>query len=134
MTFPANLTELEDRWVVNARHDPVKDLRASPNALRIELESGLWIDVTGVWRATVGSPVTGEELDSDALGGILGSEVLSLVLFATGAIRIVLSTGATVVAKAKDTTRVTVGFPDSFTWAADAQSVTHSFGEHGGDG
>lgn len=46
----------------------------------------------------------------------------------------VLSTGAILAVKAQNETRVTVEFPDSFTWVADAQAVTYSRVGPGDDG
>lgn len=131
---PAIVKELEDRWIVNARHSIVSHLAASPGSLRIELDSGLWIEVAGPWSVTAGSPITGAELHSEDLDGQTGSEVLSLVLFSAGSIRIVMSTGVTIVAKADDATRVTATLPDKFTWTAQARSVTHWLAETSNDG
>lgn len=133
MTSPAILTGLEDRWVVNTRHVIVSGLRASQHALRVDLESGLSIDVAGTWRATAGSPFTGEELTAVDLERAIGSEILSLVLFVTGSIRIVLSTGIAVVAKADASTRVTAQLRGVFTWEADGRSVALRLAKADGD-
>lgn len=131
---PTIVTELEDRWIVNARHFMVNHLAASPTALRIELNSGLCVEVTGSWSATAGSPITGAKLHPADLDGQTGSEVLSLVLFASGSMRIMMSTGVAIVAKADDVTRVTAALPDIFTWAAHGRSVTQWLAEATDDG
>ena len=63
-------------------------------------------------------------MGADDLAAQIGSEVRSLVLFATGAIRIVLSTGAIVTAKGCGSTRITAQLPGSFMWVAASESVT----------
>lgn len=134
MISPLLVTELDDRWVVKARSSVVTDLAASPNALRIEFDSGLSVEVAGPWRAAAGSPITGKELGLDNLGDQIGSHALSFVLFSTGSVRIVLSTGTTIVAMAGVSTHVVASLPGTFTWEARAGTVSHWYAEAGDDG
>lgn len=128
------VTEQGDRWIINARSSVVREVAASPGGLRIELDSGLWVEVEGGWTASRGSPITGEGLQPEEVAGLVGSGVLSLVLFATGSIRIVLSPGVTIVAKAFDADRIAAGMPNHLTWESDGRSLTKWHSRTGDDG
>lgn len=126
---PSVVTELQDRWIIHARQSVVAHLEASPSSLRIELDSGLWVEVAGKWRATVGPPITAVELSPEQVADQVGSRVLAFVLFWSGSMRMMLSKKAMIVAGTDDNTRVSATLPGKFTWEAHAGSVTHWLAE-----
>lgn len=123
----AGIEVLTDRWIIRAaRGASLVDLQCEPERLlRLGFDSGLTLRVDGTWKATQGSPVTGVRIAKIDEVHHLGAGILSLVLFESGAMRLVLSDGLTIVARAADQAHISSGLPNVFEWTATDEGVTH---------
>jgi len=114
-----------DRWIIRARDATVTGFQADVGRrLLLEFDTGLTLQVTGEWRATMGSPRTGSNVDLGSGRSLLGTKVLSLVLFDSGAVRLVLSNGLTITARPGTAARISSTLPGEYDWTSDAEGVT----------
>lgn len=118
------ITRLEDRWVVEARQSVVSQVSVSQGELRIDFDTGLSLYTVAGWRATHGSPITGKKIRDEEMANLVGARALSFVLFFSGAVRIVLSSGVFVVVQATEEGRTRVALPDRFSFEVHGQTAS----------
>jgi hypothetical protein len=113
-----------DRWVIRARGSTVRVFEVDPTALRIELDSGLEIQIEGHWRACIGAALDSPVADLGDGRQHVGASVLSLVLFDEGSVRLILSDALFLTANGDEGTKVSSELPGVYSWAASAGTLT----------
>ncbi|WP_205473489.1 DUF6188 family protein [Nocardioides sp. SYSU D00038] len=102
-------TELDDRWILGLRDVIVESVDREEFRILIVLADGRTLTIEGA--ATLGTLDTTEprtdvwdaqEGEEDTLAHLVGQRVLSAVVFKTGALRLVLSSGTCVRVPADD--------------------------------
>ncbi|WP_051485784.1 DUF6188 family protein [Nocardioides sp. J54] len=93
-------TELDDRWILGMRDVIVESVEREEFRILIVLADGRTLTIEGA--ATLGTLETpkqrtdvwdAQEGEEDALAHLVGQRVLSAVVFKTGALRVVVSSG-----------------------------------------
>jgi len=116
---------LPGRWIVHARQAVLTGIEVLGGpTLRLVFDTGLLVQIIGEWRASAGSPRTGPDVDLSSGIERLGAGILSLVLFESGAVRLVLSDGIVISARAANGTEIKSALPGEYEWSASETGVS----------
>ncbi len=122
-TFPSLTVEVQsDRWVVRNREARLICLDVNSDTIRLVFDAGLFIVASGMWKATLGSPLTGPTVDLSS-DSHLGTKLLSLVLFENGSCRAVMSGGLIVSVEGSVGTVIEVQRENFLDWRSENGTV-----------